>query len=159
VPVSSYRTVASHNGATLRGALVTTRLMSTEQVRVGTRRTLEKFLRAGVPVVVLRDTPLPPFNIPACVGRHVLSGLSGDFDASAALNDAAFRAERAAADGLANVYFLDMNDLICPGSVCLAIQHELPVYRDDNHLTGSYAGTLAPMLRTRLFELLKTNSP
>lgn len=151
--------MASYNGATLRGDMVTTTLMSTDQVRVGTRRTLEKFSRAGVPVVVLRDTPLPPFNIPACVARHVVSGLSCDFDASAALNDAAFSAERGAADGLANVYFLDMNDLICPGRLCPAIQHELPVYRDENHLTGSYAGTLAPTLRTRLFQLLKSNSP
>jgi peptidoglycan/LPS O-acetylase OafA/YrhL len=151
--------MASYNGATLRGDMVTATLMPTEQVRLGTRRTLEKFSRAGVPIVVLRDTPLPPFNIPACVARRVVSGQSCDFDASAALNEAAFSSERAAADGLANVYFLDMNDLICPGRLCPATQHGLPVYRDENHLTGTFAGTLAPTLRTRLFELIGGKSP
>lgn len=139
--------------------MVTATLMPTEQVRLGTRRTLEKFSRAGVPIVVLRDTPLPPFNIPACVARRVVSGQSCDFDASAALNEAAFSSERAAADSLAHVYFLDMNDLICPGRLCPATQHGLPVYRDENHLTGTFAGTLAPTLRTRLFELIGGKSP
>ena len=113
----------------------------------------------GWRLVTLLRPALPPFDIPACVGRRVVHAESCDFDASVALNEAAFSAERAAADGLANVQFLDMNDLICPGSICPATQHDLIVYRDENHLTGTFAGTLAPPLRMRLFQLLKSNSP
>jgi peptidoglycan/LPS O-acetylase OafA/YrhL len=150
--------MASYNGATLRGDLITATLMSTEEIRLGTRRTLEQLSPAGVPIVVLRDTPLPPFNIPACIARAVgrpHAGESCDFDASVALNEAAFSAERASADGLTNIYFLDMNDLICPGSSCPATQREVIVYRDENHLTGAFAEMLAPMVRTRLFQLLR----
>jgi len=150
--------MASYNGSTLRGDSITSTLMPTDEIRLGTRRTLEKLLRAGVPIVLLRDTPLPPFNIPGCVARRVVRGKSCDFDAFKALNGAAFAAERAAADGLRNIYFLDMDDLICPGSFCPATQAGLPVYRDENHLTGTFAETLAPSLRARLFKLLGNTS-
>jgi peptidoglycan/LPS O-acetylase OafA/YrhL len=151
--------MSSYNGATLRGDFITATLMPVEEIRLGTRRTLQKLSRAGVPVVVLRDTPLPPFNIPACVVRReaarLLGGESCDFSASSALNEAAYAAERAAADGLTDVYFLDMNDLICPGRSCPATQHDLLIYRDDNHLAGTFAESLAPAVRTRLFQLLR----
>ena len=72
------------------------------------------------------------------------------FDASGALNASAFEAERAAGEGLTNVYYLDMDDLICPGASCPAVQHGRIVYRDENHLAGSYAESLAGEMATRL---------
>jgi hypothetical protein len=47
-----------------------------------------------------------------------------------------------------------MDDLICPGKTCPAIQHGKIIYRDANHLAGSYAESLAPEIRIRLAELL-----
>ena len=132
--------------------------MPVQELRLGTRRILQMLSAAGLPVVVLRDSPLPPFDIPACVGRHAQepsAGAACDFEASAALNEAAFAAERAAADGLPRVYFLSLSDLICPGNSCPATQHGLLVYRDDNHLTGAFAQSLAPSMRARLFQLLR----
>jgi peptidoglycan/LPS O-acetylase OafA/YrhL len=150
--------MASYTGATIRGSRTEAR-MSTEDIRLGTRRTLEKLSRTGVPIVVLRDTPLPPFDVLVCVERRVLHQLrpaeTCDFDASAARNEAAFSAERAAADGIGNIYFLDLSDLICPGKLCPATQGGLLVYRDNDHLTGRFAETLAPTLRSRLFQLLR----
>jgi len=149
---------ANYSGAKLSGELATPTVLSGEEIRLGTRRTLEELARAGVPIVVLRDTPQPPFDVPGCLLREVgrsQAAESCEFDASMALNQATSSAEQAAADGLTNIYFIDMNDLICPGSSCLAIQHELVVYRDDNHLTGKFAESLAPSLRTRLFQLLR----
>ncbi len=149
--------MASYNGAIFRGFRAE-ELMSTEELRLGTRRTLEGLARAGVPIIVIRDTPIPPFDIPACVVRREFPRLhaveSCDFDASVALNGAAFSAERAAAAGLTSVYFLDLSDLICPGRSCPATQHGQLIYRDDNHLTGTFAETLAPAIQMRLFQLL-----
>jgi len=149
---------ANYSGAKLSGEFTTPTVLSSEEIRLGTRRTLAALSRAGIPIVVLRDTPQPPFDIPGCllnqVGRpHAAE--SCEFDAPTALNQATSSAEQAAAEGLSNIYFLDMNDVICPGNFCLPIQHELVVYRDDNHLTGKYAETLAPTLRVRLFEILR----
>jgi peptidoglycan/LPS O-acetylase OafA/YrhL len=155
--------ISSYNGWSFRGdGVAWSNTITLEEVREGTRHTLAEFARAGIPVVVLRDTPLPPFDIPACLARHVTGGLAAqeqcDFDATVALNATAFAAEHRAADGLPNIYFLDMNDLICPGIRCQAIREHWIVYRDKDHLTGAFAQSLAPMLEARLFQLPFTQS-
>jgi hypothetical protein len=150
--------MASYNGWTLRGDELISTTISADEVRSGTRWTLDRLARNGIPVVVMRDTPLPPFNIPACLGRRLGSKPdtleSCDFDASIALNGAAFSAEQAAADGVANIHFLDMSDVFCSAGSCAATQREVAIYRDDNHLTGTFAQSLAPIVRQRLFQLL-----
>jgi peptidoglycan/LPS O-acetylase OafA/YrhL len=149
--------MASYSGATIRGD---TPLMPADEVRAGTRSTLQKLREAGIAVVVLRDSPLPPFNVPACIARAVgKAHRMADpcqFDASGAVNAAAFEAERAAGEGLTDVYYVDMDDLICPGATCPAVQHGKIVYRDDNHLAGSYAESLAGEVATRLSRVLDT---
>jgi peptidoglycan/LPS O-acetylase OafA/YrhL len=150
--------MASYTGATIRGYRAEVPI-STEAIRLGTRRALARLSSAGVPIVVLRDTPLPPFDVPTCIVRHMSQKLDTagpcDFEASTALNEAAFSAERAAADGLPNVSFLDLSDLFCRGNSCAAAQNGLLVYRDNNHVTGTFAETLAPALRARLIRLLQ----
>jgi hypothetical protein len=92
--------------------------------------------------------------VPACIDRTIgQARASADpylFDASGALNPAAFAAERAAGEGLTNVYYLDMDDLTCPGTSCPAVQDGRIVYRDESHLAGSYAESLAGEVATRL---------
>ena len=63
--------MASYNGATVRGDMLTSRLMPVDEVRSGTRSTLLKLNGSGIRVVVLRDSPLPPFNVPACISRTI----------------------------------------------------------------------------------------
>lgn len=149
--------MASYSGAMIRGD---TPPMPADEVRTGTRSTVQKLREAGIAVVVLRDSPLPPFNVPACVARAVgKADRMADpcqFDASNAVNNAAFEAERAAGEGLSGVYYVDMDDVICPGATCPAVQHGKIVYRDDNHLAGSYAESLAGEVATRLSRVLDT---
>jgi peptidoglycan/LPS O-acetylase OafA/YrhL len=150
--------MASYNGVTLRGDTSPAPMLSAEDIRLGTRRTLQALASAGIPVIVLRDTPLPPYDVPVCVERlidHPLPGKSCDFDALPALNDAAYAAEQRAADGLTQIYFLDMDDLICPGKYCPATQQGIPIYRDLNHMTATFTETLASAMRTRLSALLR----
>lgn len=150
--------MASHNGATVQADEISSALMPADEIRSGTRRTLARFVAAGIPVVVLRDSPLPPFEIPKCIARSIGEGPKApdpcEFDAATALNPGAADAERAAAEGLAQVFYLDMDDLICPGKTCPAIEHGKIIYRDGNHLAGSFAESLAPQIKTRLMHLL-----
>jgi peptidoglycan/LPS O-acetylase OafA/YrhL len=151
--------MASYNGAIVRNEdMLTSNLMPVEEVRSGTRSTLLKLGAAGIRVVVLRDSPLPPFNVPACISRSIGRAHSTvdpcGFDASKALNASAFEAERAAGEGLTNVYYLDLDDLICPGASCPAVRDGRIVYRDENHLAGSYAESLAGEVATRLSLIL-----
>jgi hypothetical protein len=132
--------------------------MSLANLEAGTKQTMEELVHAGIAVVLLRDSPLPPFDVPVCIARNTPKpDAAGNcrFDPAVALDAAAYSAEQAASAGLPNVYFLDMTDQICPGNSCPAMRHGLIVYRDDNHLTGTFAGSLAPVLRTRFFGLLR----
>jgi peptidoglycan/LPS O-acetylase OafA/YrhL len=152
--------MASYTGATIRGYHEEARI-SPEVIRRGTRRVLEALARASVPVVVLRDSPLPPFDVPHCIVRHMSQQARGvdpcEFDASTALNEAAFSAERAAAEGLPNISFLDLSDLFCRENFCPSSQNGMLVYRDNNHVTGLFAETLAPAVRARLGKLLRSD--
>ena len=149
--------MASYDGVTLRGDSGPVPMLSVDEIRLGTRRTLQALAPAGIPLVVLRDTPLPPFDIPACVARLIdrpQPEKSCDFEANFALNAAAYSAEQQAANGLTQIHFLDMDDLICPGRYCPATQDGVPIYRDLNHMTATFTETLAPALGLRLSALL-----
>jgi hypothetical protein len=155
--------MASYNGSTVRADVVSSSLMPMDEIRSGTRSTLLKLTRARISVVVLRDSPIPPFNVPACIGRTIGQAHAPadpcQFDASGALNAPAFAAERAAGEGLADVYYLDLDDLMCPGASCRAVQDGRIVYRDENHLAGSYAESLAGELAMRLSHVLDGAPP
>jgi hypothetical protein len=109
-------------------------------------------------VVAMRDTPRPPVDIPTCLGRSVrhswYPGGTCELDRSAALSPAVFEAERAAAYGLPNVHFLDMTDQLCDRQFCWAVKNGIIVYRDDNHITGSFAASLSPVLEAKLVPLV-----
>jgi peptidoglycan/LPS O-acetylase OafA/YrhL len=149
--------MASYTGATIRG-FQAEEPMSRAELQTGTQHTMQALAQAGIPVVLLRDSPIPPFDVPQCIARNTPkpdAAASCGFDLAGALDAAAFAAEQAAAAGLPNIYFLDMTDQICPRNSCPAMRHGHIVYRDDNHLTGSFSESLAPVLRARLLDLLR----
>ncbi len=92
-------------------------------------------------VVVLRDPPRPPDDIPACLSWDPDQPLLCDFHRSASgLPDAAeYTAERAA--GVRASVYADMTDTVCPGQVCRAMVGGLIVYRDNNHLTAAFVAS------------------
>ena len=73
---------------------------------------------------------------------------------SAVLDSAIFQAERAAAQGLPNIHFIDLTDQFCQEDVCSTVQGGEIMYRDDNHLTGSFADRLLPVLEDRFHPVL-----
>ena len=75
---------------------------------------------------------------------------------SASLNPAMFEAERAGARGLPNVYFIDLTDRLCQEDICWVVWKGDVMYRDDNHLTGSFADSLMPVLERELLPILNT---
>lgn len=127
----------------------------------GTKRTLEALTAAGLRVVAMRDIPLPPFDIPTCLARSArhswYPGGACEIDKSESLNPAVFQVEEDSARGLPNVEFLDVTDRLCERKVCWAVQKNNIVYRDDNHLTGSFAESLFPLLEAELIPILKSS--
>ncbi len=131
-----------------------------EQWQNGTRRTLEALTTQGLRVVFVRDNPSFTVDIPTCLARSVRRswhrGSSCEMDKSKSLDPAVFEAEKAGARGLPNVYFIDLTDLFCQKEICKAVEEGKVIYRDDNHLTGSFANSLAPVLETKLLSIVHT---
>ena len=114
----------------------------------GLRASWQALAAAGPKVVVLRDTPYPGVDIADCVSAHTEELTRCAFARGPALAANAVHEEAAA--GLAGVRFVDLTDAICPTDPCAAVIGQVVVYRDTNHLTATYARTLA----SRLYEAL-----
>ena len=103
---------------------------------------------AGIPVVALRDNPRPGLNVPDCVsreGRH-----SGACDAPRDAYYHSLPPWAGVPDVPPNVSFVDVADVVCAAQRCPSEAGNVLVYLDDNHLTATYAATLAPMLGRHL---------
>ncbi|MFP5068637.1 acyltransferase family protein [Pseudonocardia nantongensis] len=98
---------------------------------------------AGIPVVAVRDNPRPPFDMPDCVARE-----GRDSEACGLVREDVYPSippYTMAPDLPPNVSFLDVADGICGPELCPSEVGNVLVYMDDNHLTATYAETLAPM--------------
>jgi hypothetical protein len=99
----------------------------------------------GIPVVGLRDNPRFTSGVVACALERGDEACSRPASRKlAAVNPAD---ALAAVDGFTSI---DLTDLVCPHGACVPSVGNVWVYLDDNHLTRSYAATLAPALGERL---------
>ena len=110
--------------------------------RDGYRRTLTQF--PDVPIVVIHDAPRFPAAVPRCLARAVHNG-GGDCSVARAkaIDAKIIRAEQEAAVGLPNVRFLDFTDVFCGPTRCPAADGLRPRYRDNNHVTATFALNLS----------------
>ncbi|MBA2560541.1 MAG: hypothetical protein H0V07_11780 [Propionibacteriales bacterium] len=114
----------------------------------GYRDYLSVWASAGIPVLVIRDTPVPRetiSSIPDCLAIHgndatSCSGPRGRWVQPDPLAEAA--------TSLANsrVGVVDLTDLFCDNSQCFAVVGGVVVYFDGSHLTATFARTVAPVL-------------
>jgi peptidoglycan/LPS O-acetylase OafA/YrhL len=92
-------------------------------------------------VVVLRDTPHAPSDVPACISWDVSNPSVCDFAQTpdGHSDDAEFAAERAA--GTPRSVYADPATAVCPGPICRVDTGGIIMYRDDNHLTAAFAAS------------------
>jgi peptidoglycan/LPS O-acetylase OafA/YrhL len=97
-------------------------------------------------VVVLRDTPRPARDVPACIAASGVNDLGCSFPHAQALTDSneLYRAERAS---LPASQFLDVTPDVCPGTPCPVITSRGDIiYRDSQHMTAAFSSELAPVI-------------
>lgn len=134
----------------------------------GTARILERAAPAARQVVLISGTPRLTFDGPSCLEdpwRFSFRLIDGDRECEEARTEtqpgtvSAYL--HAVADEFANVDVLDLNDLVCPNQRCAAATPEgVAVFRDNDHLTASFALSLVPAARERLERLgISPNSP
>ncbi|GAA5064210.1 acyltransferase family protein [Nocardia callitridis] len=106
-------------------------------------------------VLALRDTPRLRragvfYRAVDCLAHHGNSDSCG-IDRSVALDPVDPGAELAAS--YPNVFPFDLSDGICLAERCRVVEGNVLVYRDEHHLTASYARSLAPALGRHISEI------
>lgn len=127
-----------------------------QQWTEGTARVLARLSPAATRIVLLADTPALPFDGPQCLMQQALrpawladarrcTSARGNADA-----DAIRRSLQATASRFANVEFVDLGPHVCPDGLCRAELDGRVTYRDNQHLSGSFAESLAPEMARAL---------
>jgi peptidoglycan/LPS O-acetylase OafA/YrhL len=111
--------------------------------------------RAGIPVLVIGDSPISPDDLDICAARHPHHLDACTFDAATAVRGSGLptqkKAVAAAGDG---VRLLDLTPWLCPGGRCPVVVGHVTVNRAGDHVTATYAATLAPQVGQALDALL-----
>jgi peptidoglycan/LPS O-acetylase OafA/YrhL len=124
----------------------------------GLERSLRTLHAAGIPIILLRDSPTPGRDMRDCLSYAVWRGLSESRCAtsrSAALNITLTNAERTIAGAVPGIRFVDLSSKFCDQTICPAIREGTIVYRDAHHLTTSYAMRLSEPLKAVLLPMMK----
>lgn len=108
---------------------------------------------AGIEVVIIRDTPRMEQNVPVCLAENLLTPEKcGSSFEDAVLQQP--KPELIAAERLPEAYVLDLNQTICGGeSFCPSFKGGMVVYRDQHHLTATFAASLQQELERQLLEI------
>ncbi|MCZ2261527.1 acyltransferase [Isoptericola sp. QY 916] len=117
--------------------------------------TLSTFTDAGIPVLVLRDTPAMPDDVPDCLAAGPVSWDACGAPPSQALEpDPLAAAGRADDSGLVTVR--EVTDLMCDDEVCHPVVGGVVAYFDHGHLTATFARTLTPEVTDGVRAALRT---
>ncbi|MGO3153263.1 MAG: acyltransferase family protein [Galactobacter sp.] len=126
------------------------------RARAGYVQYLNDWHEAGVPVVVLRDTPSPSEggidSVPDCVAEHAddadaCNGTAQSWARTDALSEAVKRLDHD------DQYFIQTEQWLCPAGTCRSSIGRVITFFDSSHLTATYARTLSPQLGASLDKL------
>jgi peptidoglycan/LPS O-acetylase OafA/YrhL len=117
----------------------------------GMQRTILQLGANGRRIIMLRDTPMAPQDIPSCLSKHPKKPTSCSFPtAEAAHRDVDLLAAEKAAAG-SRLTTVDLSDVICPTRTCQVVtQTGMIKYRDEHHLAARYGASLWKSLAARL---------
>lgn len=120
--------------------------ISADESQRGLRSTVSYLDSRDLKTIVIADVPRPEFDVPTCLSRAAAQSRSVqdcNVSRSAAFNEDARRAERAAITGLNNTRLVDRADQFCPNQTCPTLVEGQVVFRDGNHITSSFSRSLA----------------
>jgi hypothetical protein len=105
----------------------------------------------GLPgqVVLLADTPISRFDVPACLSGHLRDITACETSRAYAFGAKPALREQTAAR-LTGASLVDLSDVLCPGRACPVVIDRMIVLRDDHHLTATFAASLADVIGARL---------
>jgi hypothetical protein len=132
-------------------------LASPSSWRDGVDRTL-RALAAAVVVIVIRDVPKPGFDVPTCLARvtwRTAAEVRGQCQFPRDSDDSLqARHEREVVARYPFARFVEVADLICPESRCDPVRGGVVIYRDDHHLTATFAAGMAGEVDAKVTQAL-----
>jgi hypothetical protein len=98
---------------------------------------------------IIVDTPISKFSVPTCLSSHRSDVRPCETPRSFALGAAPGVVERTAAASL-GATVIDATPLMCPGDPCPVVIGGMIVYRDNLHMTATFASSLRASLEAGL---------
>ncbi|GAA3639825.1 hypothetical protein GCM10022223_68720 [Kineosporia mesophila] len=117
-----------------------------EMVR-GLSTRINQVKAAGIPVVTVAETPRMGFDAAACVQAHPGRLDSCSRPREQVLGGAGVVSAAAERSG---VPVIDLTSHFCSATTCPAVLGNLLLYRDDHHITATFARSLAPSFEAGL---------
>lgn len=114
-------------------------------LRAALERTWGRLRDAGVPLVVVQDTPWLAQELGDCLEDHLTDPAACDSPAEEALA-ASGQANIAAAAEATGTPVIDLTPWLCTDEICPAVVDGMLVMRDEHHVTAEYSRSLAPVL-------------
>jgi len=116
-----------------------------EAVVDGLVRAWKPFVDRGIPILAINDNPQAGPGHADCVVKNGLAAAQAcAVPVAQALG--AFNGLRPAAAAMKGAHLIDLTSYYCNDTNCPAVIGHVVVYRDQDHLTATYARTLAPYL-------------
>jgi peptidoglycan/LPS O-acetylase OafA/YrhL len=122
----------------------------------GWQETIHALQAVGAPIVYLRDTPYPNYDVPTCVSGALNDWSKCSFERAVAFHADPLMSGTAAAHGLAAR--VDVDSYLCPvkDAQCPAVLGGILLYRDNSHVTNTAMSMLAPVVQEQLQPLLNS---
>lgn len=127
--------------------------ISLAQWSAGTTNVFARLAKAGIPAVLIGDTPRPGFDVITRLSRLTWRGSpKGEcsIPRSLAVNEEIFAREKTDISRFTSARVVDFSDKICERSVCSCTKDGIPVYRDSHHLSAQFVKMLTPEIERAL---------
>jgi peptidoglycan/LPS O-acetylase OafA/YrhL len=112
--------------------------------REGLQGTVDELKSRSITPVLMEDTPYPGQDVPTCLSRHYTNVHLCSASIGNGYRPDLFEMMNDFDDAGVNVLWV--RDWFCTATACPTVVGNLLVYRDDNHMTVSYASYIAPLL-------------
>lgn len=112
----------------------------------------------GARIGVIIDPPHSITRLPICLERNPDALEACVFDRSEGVVRSGTPDLEAALEQVPEAARIDLNDLICPGERCAPVIGEALVFSDSNHMTATFARTLAEPLGEEIVKVLDGRS-
>jgi len=120
--------------------------------RAALQLTVDALTAIGITPVLMEDTPYPGQDVPTCLSRHYTNvQLCNPIISSAYRDDIHQMLQDFDA---AKVHVLWTRQWFCTEAGCPTVVGNILVYRDDNHMTVTFASFIAPLLDAAIVDVV-----